>query len=114
MVSHDNVHLQTDKLGGKPRVSLNLPAREPILDGDALALDVSELARPCRRRRFLARAREIHRSERRPQREPAEESAPVDHSMTWSARSSTDCGIVRPSAFAAFMLMTSSNLVGCS
>jgi len=44
MVSHDNVHLQTDKLGGKPRVSLNLPAREPILDGDALALDVSELA----------------------------------------------------------------------
>ena len=46
MVSHDNVHLQTDKLGGKPRVSLNLPAREPILDGDALALDVSELAQP--------------------------------------------------------------------
>src|SRR5215813_443196 len=36
------------------------------------------------------------------------------HSVTWSARPSTDCGIVRPSAFAVFMLMTRSNFVGCS
>src|SRR5882724_4534341 len=34
--------------------------------------------------------------------------------MISSARSSSDCGIVRPSAFAAFMLMTSSNFVACS
>src|SRR4030095_5216651 len=32
--------------------------------------------------------------------------------MTASARSSSDCGIVRPIAFAVFMLMPSSNLVG--
>ncbi len=37
-----------------------------------------------------------------------------DHSITWSARSSTDCGIVRPSAFAVLRLITSSNFVGCS
>ena len=36
------------------------------------------------------------------------------HSMTSSARSSSDRGIVSPSAFAAFRLMTSSNFVGCS
>jgi hypothetical protein len=40
---HDNVDIHTDKLGGKPRVSLSLPAREPILDGDAPTLDVPEL-----------------------------------------------------------------------
>jgi hypothetical protein len=31
----------------------------------------------------------------------------------WSARSSSDCGIVRPSALAVLRLMTSSNFVGC-
>ena len=34
-------------------------------------------------------------------------------STTWSARTSTDCGIVSPSAFAVLRLITSSNLVGC-
>src|SRR5262249_18755917 len=37
-----------------------------------------------------------------------------DHWITWSARSSSDCGIVRPSAFAVFRLITNSNFVGCS
>src|SRR4030095_8096004 len=32
--------------------------------------------------------------------------------MIWSARPNTDCGIVRPSAFAVFRLTTSSNFVG--
>jgi hypothetical protein len=41
---HDDVDIHADKLGGKPRESTNLPAREPILDGDALTLDVPELA----------------------------------------------------------------------
>jgi hypothetical protein len=35
------------------------------------------------------------------------------HSKTLSARESTEGGIVRPSAFAVFKLMTNSNLVGC-
>jgi hypothetical protein len=43
-----------------------------------------------------------------------EEAATVHQSITWSARSSSDGGIVRPSTFAVFRLITSSNLVGCS
>src|SRR5712672_3917387 len=36
------------------------------------------------------------------------------HSITSSARASSVAGISRPSAFAVIMLMTRSNLVGCS
>ena len=36
------------------------------------------------------------------------------YSITRSARTSTDCGIVRPSALAVLRLITSSILVGCS
>src|SRR5215475_7868412 len=36
------------------------------------------------------------------------------HFMTLSARNSTDCRIVRLSAFAVLRFMTNSNLVGCS
>src|SRR5262245_24017874 len=39
---------------------------------------------------------------------------PPPHSITSSARASNDGGIVRPSAFAVLMLMTSSNRVGCA
>jgi hypothetical protein len=35
------------------------------------------------------------------------------HSITSSARARSDCGTVRPSAFAVFKLITSSNVVGC-
>src|SRR5207237_7583930 len=42
-----------------------------------------------------------------------DELAPV-HSITSSARASSDCGTVRPSAFAVLRLITNSNLVGCS
>ena len=37
-----------------------------------------------------------------------------DYSIISSARTSNEGGTVRPSAFAVFMLITSSNLVGCS
>ena len=37
-----------------------------------------------------------------------------DHSMTWSARSRMDCGIVRPNALAVLRLITSSNFDACS
>src|SRR6266550_9191856 len=39
---------------------------------------------------------------------------PPHHSITSSARASSDGGTVRPSALAVVRLMTSSNLVGCS
>src|SRR5215471_4558924 len=41
-------------------------------------------------------------------------AALVDHWIISSARTSNDCGIVRPRAFAVFMLMTSSYFDGCS
>ena len=34
--------------------------------------------------------------------------------ITWSARPTTDCGIVSPSALPVLRLITSSNFVGCS
>ena len=47
-------------------------------------------------------------------REAADERPSVDHWMISSARTRSDCGIVNPSAFAAFMLITNSNFIGCS
>src|SRR2546425_1064139 len=44
----------------------------------------------------------------------AEEPTSCRHWITSSARKSSDCGIVRPSALAVLRLMTSSNFVGCS
>jgi hypothetical protein len=41
-------------------------------------------------------------------------SKPQPYSITSSARTSNEGGTVRPSALAVFMLMMSSNLVGCS
>jgi hypothetical protein len=41
-------------------------------------------------------------------------SANAAYSITSSARTSNEGGTVRPSALAVFMLMMSSNLVGCS
>jgi hypothetical protein len=38
----------------------------------------------------------------------------VSHSMRWSARNNSDCGMVTPTALAVLRLITNSNLVGCS
>jgi hypothetical protein len=40
-------------------------------------------------------------------------SLQIAYSMISSARCSSDCGTVRPSALAVLRLITSSNLVGC-
>src|SRR5262249_18439386 len=63
--------------------------------------------------------RAVVRGQRAPgeaERRPEELAALVEHGywMISSARSSTDCGIVRPSAFAVLRLITSSNFVGRS
>ena len=46
--------------------------------------------------------------------EAGEKNPAIDHRITSSARSSSDCGIAIPSAFAALRLITNSNLVACS
>jgi len=38
----------------------------------------------------------------------------LPYSITWSARRRSDCGSVRPRAFAVLRLITRSNFVGCS
>lgn len=76
--------------------------------------------RRCGRRSRPSRADRLGASGHRPQelgpvRDLHAEAHPAcRHCRTSSARASTDCGIVTPSAFAVLRLMSSSNLVGCS
>src|SRR5207253_2394911 len=53
---------------------------------------------------------------KRPCRRAAEQhdELPPPHSITSSARASSEAGMSRPSVFAVLRLMTSSNFVGCS
>ena len=100
---------------------------------DIFALDITMLAQACSQRthtiRRLGRGTVVQISdltnlrrllsignERSNENTPAHdghERSTVHHSMTWSARSSSEGGIVTPSAFEVLRLMTSSNLVGC-
>jgi hypothetical protein len=63
---------------------------------------------------LMAAARGLQRRGEQGAGQCADERPPRGHWMTSSARPSTDCGIVSPSALAVLTLMTSSNLVGCS
>ena len=67
--------------------------------------------KPNYRHRWLLRACRKRPCSRRAKR--ANEFPPTDHSITSSARSRNDSGIVSPIALAALRLTTSSNLVGC-
>src|SRR5262249_25688703 len=66
---------------------------------------------PDHRHRRLLRARRERPRSRAP--EQRDELAPV-HSITSSARSNIDVGIVTPIALAVWRFTTSSNAVGCS
>ena len=68
----------------------------------------------CPERWVIGRRRAPGEADSRTRRSWPRRSSTVFYSMTWSARPSTDGGIVRPSALAVFRLMTSSNFVGCS
>src|SRR5690242_11580895 len=62
-------------------------------------------------KRHIGGLRRAHADSAEQNRKPGEEAL---HSMTSSARASNAGGILRPSVLAVPMLMTSSNLVGCS
>src|SRR5262249_32012353 len=102
-----------------------------VLDNDIAALDEAALLETAAKRlqqvhRILGRTR-AHESDHRHRRllgacckrprtraaEQSDERAPL-HSITSSARARKDSGIVRPIAFAALTLTTSSNLVAWS
>src|SRR5262249_53587486 len=111
-----------------------IPAGEPPLDRQVLALDVAELGeaanqaaveRICVDRFGLLPSAEesdapdlcsrLRRSERRDAHENREREGPGSpHSITSTAWSRSSGGIVKPSAFAVFLLMTSSRTEGCS
>src|SRR4030095_7384768 len=129
---HDDVDVQTQQLTGKIRELVGASVREPDLDDDALAFHIAEIAQPVSKRldpglRRQPRPQEadppdLHTRLRpsggghgqRPERHFAEERAPGHYWMSSSARTRSDWGIVKPRAFAVFILMTNSNLVGCS
>src|SRR5205085_53138 len=84
------------------KVRLDLGGRSEGKEGDPAALR-------------LLRAGDARQQQcpRGGQNETAGRRCAGPHSITSSARCSSDCGTVRPSALAVFKLMTSSNFVGC-
>src|SRR6516164_6121582 len=131
-VRSDHRHLTAYQIGCEVGQSVVLVLRPAILDRHILALDVAgftdampecgQIARTIGRRaaeepdhwhRRLLRARRERPSSRQAAEKRDELAAP-HHSITSSARTSTDGGIINPRAFAALSLMTSSNLVGNS
>src|SRR5215471_780478 len=100
---------------------LHLPFGRSQLECDVLSFDVAQLAKPFAKRgerqltprsrqepdspefaRFLRLDGDRYREHAPTDR--GNERSPVHHSMIWSARSSTGCGIVRPSALAVLRL----------
>src|SRR5262249_3717474 len=130
----DQVHFEPDQRARQVGQPVDPILRISIVDDNILALNPPELAQPLPER--LKQGRSVGRGRQTKKTYPrhlfsllrlrgarpgedaranrADERSPVHHSITWSARSSTDWGIVSPSAFAVLRLITSSNFVGCS
>src|SRR5262249_10455721 len=102
------------------------PGREELRIGKEPTLDVTKIAEPSSQRlnevgetgrREIAKTHHALLRARRERpsccaAEHCDELAPL-HSITSSASASSRSGTLRPSAFAVFRLITSSNLVGC-
>src|SRR5262245_37709634 len=127
----DNVHLALDQFARQTPEPLDIPLRIAIFEHDRPGLDVPEFPQGPAKSVYGEpltwdetqdadpgwRPGLLRFSGKRPgecaQRQPTEEGAPV-HSTTWSARSRTDSGMVRPKALAVLALITNSNVVGSS
>jgi hypothetical protein len=132
---HDHVRNKAHNLGRVGANTFGIDGRPTIVEMDVASFDPSQLLKPLAERgdpclRYwialsithqysdpphplgLLRARG-ERPCRRRAAEKREELAPP-HSITSSARASSEGGTSRPSAFAVIRLMTSSNLFGCS
>src|SRR5262249_28048058 len=124
--------LLANQFGRQRRQSIDLIFGPTVLDRHVLALDIAgvlqALAKSAKRlreslgrlhveesdhrRRLLLRARR-ERPRGRSAAEQCDEVAAGAHSMTSSASNCIDTGTSMPSALAVFMLITSSNFVGC-
>src|SRR5262245_12485391 len=125
-VCRDQVDRAPDELAHRRGEAVRHSLAVAVFIVDALALDIAELAQrlaeamPHRRvvndanARYTRRLLRVCRNRPRGRRaaEQRDELAPVDHSITSSARASNDAGTSRPSAFAVFRLITVSYLVG--
>ena len=130
------MRLQHDEFSSQGRHTRGVAAAPTIVNQEIFALGPAEFSKPCSERCYvglcywvafslrqqhadaphllgLLRARR-ERPRRRRAAEQRDELAAPFHSITSSARASSDGGTVRPSALAVFRLMTRSNLVGCS
>src|SRR5262249_60884372 len=123
-------HRAAHSCGGHPRWSIIPTPRPPVFDLDVMVLDVAGFVQALPKRRQCARLRldrtAIHETNYRHHRllrarrerprgsraaEQRYERAPL-HSITSSARSRNDSGIINPMAFAALRLTTNWNFVG--
>src|SRR5262249_30817138 len=108
-----------------------LPLSISVFDHDVSALDVTEITQSLTKglgqvgatgqaARQVAYSSDLRRrlclrGERRGEEDGAgDDLAPIDYSISASARASIEGGIVRASALAVLRLITISNLVGCS
>src|SRR5262245_21198820 len=128
----DNGDATADEVNNQRRYAIVSAVQPMVLDHHVLPLDeagfvkalaeCSEMARGSIGQPTADKADDRHRRLLRPVRkrprrlraaEQRDELAPL-HSITSSARSRNESGIVRPSPLAVVRLMTSSNLDGCS
>src|SRR5215831_6912474 len=130
----NDIDLEPDQFGGDLSETLAAALRPANLNRDVATFHPTEFAQPLhecgeplaldqgrggaqesdgRQLPRLLRARR-ERPRRSRAAEQRDEVAPRYHSITSSARASSDGGMVRPIALAVVRLMTSSNLVGCS
>ena len=129
----DDGHVEPDQLGCKVAQPVEIKLRMSLLDGDVPVLDIAEISKPltegiesspaqgrmprrCPEKTNLRDLRRLLPARReRPNgrtTEQGHELAPL-HSITSSARPSSESGTVRPSAFAVLRFMSSSILVDC-
>src|SRR5262249_8939720 len=119
------------QIGRERRKSLKLPLSKAVFERQILTFSKSHFPKTVLEGRDLIaqrRARSSHHESdgwrrlllrecrERPSGRTADECdelAPPHHSITWSARPSSESGTVRPSAFAVFMFITSSILLAC-
>src|SRR5215469_5114078 len=136
IAGENSIRPHPHEFGSEASQALVIPAWPALLDVDIVTFDPPEilqapaecrhaelafgviLCQPCNQHTDAPHPLRLLRARReRPSGYRAAEQRDelaASHSITSSARSRNDSGIVRPSAFAVVRLMRRSNLVGCS
>src|SRR5262249_222951 len=126
-IGGDHVHRTADELGRRAGKSLRHPIGVTVVEYDVVTFEVAEVAQPLAEsiphQRIIGGGEAGKRggvwgggcgraTEGRATKHG--KKVPPPHSMTSSARASSEDGTVRPSVLAVLRLISSSNLVGCS